>query len=227
MADQDNIFFKSEGEEWFKRNRGSFHMSDVQDRPLFLIEQYGLKPKKVLEIGCSNGWRLGVIRERYGSECLGVDPSVTAIADGKKKFPHVKFKRGLASALPIKEAFDLVIINYVLHWVSREHLYQTIAEIDRAVADGGFLIVGDFSPNGPTMKPYHHLPKGKAHTYKLDYAKLFTASALYHLVAKVTYEHATRNLSAVASGDDRSECNLLRKSFADYYAMLPAPMKKT
>lgn len=226
MTDQDVVFLKSEGGQWFKRNHGSFHMSEIRDRPLFLIEQYGLRPKKVLEIGCSNGWRLGAIQQMYHANCVGVEPSVRAIADGKKKYPQVTFKRGLASSLPLKTTFDLVIVNYVLHWVSREHLYQTIAEIDRVVADGGFLIIGDFFPDVPTMKPYHHLPKGKAYTYKLDYANFFISSTLYQLIAKVTYDYSTRKLLRAVSGDDRSVCNLLRKSFTDYYVTMPSRRKK-
>src|SRR3989344_2198184 len=115
------------------------------------IKKAKLRPKKVLEIGASNGWRLAAIRNLYKSKCLAVEPSLAAIQDGRKLYPKVAFRQGVVSALPVgnKEKFDLVIIHYVFHWVDRKNLLKSVAEIDRVLADGGYLIITDFLPNKP------------------------------------------------------------------------------
>lgn len=218
MTNQDAIFFKREGNQWFKRNKAK--VEKKEDGALFLLQQYNIIPKKVLEIGCSNGWRLAKIRKKYGCKCVGIDPSLEAINDGKKKYPDILLKRGLASTLPLKENFDVVIIYFVLHWISRETLLKSIAEIDRVVADGGYLMIGDFSPDVPTSVAYHHLPGKNVNTYKLDYANIFNSTFLYTKIASMTFEHDKNffsSLSPRVSSQDRAICSLLRKSLNDFY----------
>lgn len=215
MTNQDQIFYKKEGDNWFKRN---FKSLDYNSHlPLFLIEQCNLKPKKVLEIGCSNGWRLAKIEEKYGAKCFGVESSLKAIKDGQKKYPKVKFKRGLASSLPLNEKFDLVIVNFVLHWVSRENLLKTIVEIDRVISNKGFLIIGDFLPDYPARTPYHHLPKQKVYTYKQDYADIFISSRLYKLIKKVIFNQDEENSDSFINHRNRGVCCLLQKTLDTLY----------
>lgn len=214
---QDKIFFKKEGDNWFERNRELVRANNLLDPALWLIEQYRLKPKRVLEIGASNGWRLAIIADKYKSKCVGVEPSAKAVKDGTKNFPKITLRRGLASDIPVKEKFDVVIINYVMHWISREELLKSVAEIDRMVADGGYLIIGDFAPDHPTKTTYHHLPKENVSTFKLDYAGIFTSTALYSVVSQMTFNHADHDFIPHAKGEHRGVVTLLRKSLGDFY----------
>lgn len=215
---QEDIFSNSEGNKWYERNSGVLSSEAKRvDLPLKLIKMYGLKPKKVLEIGCSNGWRLQEIATQYGAKCVGIEPSTVALKAGAKQFPKVAFKRGLASNIPTKDTFDLVIVNFVLHWVSRELLLASIKEIDRTVADGGYLIIGDFAPDSPARTRYHHLPDEDVWTYKMDYARAFTATALYGEVARLTFDHDNHLLES-ATSDRRGDAVLLKKSLSLYYA---------
>jgi len=123
----EEMFSSGEGDHWYHRNKHLLGNPDVikRDPVLRLIQQYGLKPARVLEIGCSNGWRLGEIQRRYGSDCVGVDVSEAAIKDGISRYPVVTFLRGRIDALPppldtTTEKFDLVIVHFVFHWVCRE-----------------------------------------------------------------------------------------------------------
>jgi len=71
---------------------------------------------KIVELGCSNGWRLNNFYKKFnGVNCFGVDASIKAIENGKKRYPHITFFHGLLSQIPLEEEFDLVIVSFVLH----------------------------------------------------------------------------------------------------------------
>lgn len=221
---QDNYFVNGEGDAWFKRNETYLTGSIDTDWPLSLMAQYGLNPKTVLEVGCSNGWRLGKILQQQGDvRCVGVEPSQEAIADGKKRYPAIEFHQGAAAAIPLQEQFDVVIVNFVLHWIDRATLLKSVAEIDRMVKDGGYLIIGDFLPDSPCRSFYHHLPTEKVYTYKLHYPKLFAASGLYSVVADLSYNHADRKLLGTVPSHNRAGCAVLRKSLDEFYPEFKLP----
>src|SRR5438874_2419417 len=130
---QDRVFLKSEADNYFRRNEAVFTDPDTvsADMPLQLLNRNaGIRPRKVLEIGCANGFRLGAIHQRFGAECVGIEPSAQAIDCGERLYPFIEFKRALASDIPISQRqFDLVIVHFVLHWVDREELMQAVSEI--------------------------------------------------------------------------------------------------
>ena len=188
-VEQDNVFLNGEGDAWFRRSRAnsiSRTEQEAKDVLLRILDSYSIKPKNVLDVGCSNGWRLALLHERYGARCVGVEPSGEAVRDGRKRFPEIELLRGAAASIPLAkgDAFDLVIVNFVFHWISRASLLQSVAEIDRHVKDGGYLLISDFFPDWPVQNVYHHLPPGQVYTYKMDYAGLYTATNLYSLVTR-------------------------------------------
>ena len=171
QSSQDQIFVAFEGDKWFERNRDALERFDPEsDFPLRLVELYHLRPYSVLEVGAANGYRLAAISERYGARVVAVEPSVEAIVDGETRFPDVEFVRGGASAIPLQELFDLIIVNFVFHWIDRTNLLRSVAEIDRLLVGGGFLIIGDFYPSNLTKVRYHHLSEEEVYTYKQNYA---------------------------------------------------------
>ena len=180
---QEDIFRRGEADAWFKRNKEAL-AAKINDPIIRLLEEYKIEPKKILEVGCSNGWRLGLMK----GERVGVEPSAEAITDGRKRYPDVRFLQGTASDIPLDETFDLVIVNFVFHWIAREMLLRSVSEVDRCVAkEGGYLVIGDFLPDQPITNEYKHT-KG-VFTYKMDYASIFTAANLYKIIALETFSH--------------------------------------
>jgi ubiquinone/menaquinone biosynthesis C-methylase UbiE len=217
-SNQDEIFSASEGNRWFERNKSNLEKFDSEtDWPMKLIELYHLRPQKVLEVGASNGVRLAAIAERYQSLTVAVEPSADAVQDGQTRFPHVVFKQGVAHDIPVPGEFDLVIVNFVLHWIDRRNLLRSIAEIDRLLVEGGFLIIGDFFPANATRVSYHHLPGQEIYTYKQNYATVFLASGLYKMIGLLTGEHASHTLRANVSDHDCVCVWLLRKTTQELY----------
>jgi SAM-dependent methyltransferase len=215
---QDSIFERSEGDCWFERNRQALNAFDAEaDLPLKLISLYNLRPERVLEIGAANGVRLAAIHERTGANVVAVEPSTQAILNGEANFPSVTFVRGTASSIPLQNWFDLVILNFVFHWIDRVNLLRSVAEADRLVRDGGFLMIGDFHPLNFLQVRYHHLDTTKVHTYKQNYAATFLASGLYHAVCLMTADHALKTLGAEVVEGERIGVWLLRKEVKAHY----------
>jgi SAM-dependent methyltransferase len=215
---QDRLFSDFEGDRWFQRNQRLLNAFDTSaDLPLKLIFLYGLTPERVLEIGAANGFRLAAIHQRTGAETVAVEPSAQAVLNGKASFPFITFIRGTASAVPLRDAFDLVIVNFVFHWIDRQSVLRAVAEVDRLVRDGGYLLIGDFQPVNQVQVRYHHLEDQEVYTYKQNYAATFLASALYHPVALLTAHHATKELQASVAENDRIGAWLLRKELSGHY----------
>lgn len=223
---QEQIFFESEGNGWFARNKSALeHFDPEADLPLRLMQLYGLQPSHVLEIGASNGFRLACIAKRYGARVVGVEPSLEAIQDGQKNFPEVEFVHRVAYDTFLKNTFDLIIVNFVFHWIDRIHLLGSVAEADRLLAGDGFLIVGDFYPSHRTRVRYHHLPEREVYTYKQNYAEIFLSSGLYSLVSSLSADHASKALRGKVEDTERIGAWLLRKQLPGFYTEAALPGK--
>ena len=95
------------------------------DQVLASIRSLSLQPTSVLEVGCSNGWRLEAFRKTYAIRCWGIDPSADAIKEGKTLFPQISLVRGTADSLPFgADMFDLVIFGFCLYLCDREDLFK-------------------------------------------------------------------------------------------------------
>lgn len=216
---QDAIFLQSEGDRWFARNRDHLERFDpAGDLPMKLVDLYGIRPRNVLEIGAANGFRLAALQWRYGCRAVALECSADAVADGRARYPSIEFVHGGASSIALDDAFDLVIVNFVFHWIDRCNLLRAVAEIDRLLADSGFLVIGDFLPSAMTREVYHHLPEGGVYTYKQDYASVFVASGQYQTICLLTGDHASKGLVAHSPERDRIGTWLLRKALGRLYA---------
>jgi SAM-dependent methyltransferase len=222
---QDQVFADSEGDRWFRRNRAAVEKFNPDaDLPLRLLDLYHVRPRTILEVGASSGFRLAALAVRDPRvRVVGCEPSGEAIAEGRKEYPAVEFVQGTAAAVPLNESFELVILNFVFHWIDRSNLLRSVAEVDRLVADGGLLLIGDFFPAARLKVRYHHRTDVEMHTYKQNYATVFLASGQYQPVCLLTAGHATRELQAGVSEDDRISVWLLRKSPREAYAEREIP----
>ena len=221
---QDNIFFKDEGNAWFRRNKTALDSNALADWPCHLIDLYEDKSSihSVIELGASNGYRLNKIRKLLppGCRCVGVDASFEAIDDGKKKYRELDLYTGVLSDIPLREEFDLVIVNFVLSWIDRRTLTKSIAEIDRLTKDNGLLLIGDFLPDYQQRRRYHHRTDEKVFTYKQDYAKTFEAFGTYRELARTTFNHDERKndyMITPSPSSARGYCVILQKSLEGFY----------
>lgn len=155
-SDQKTAFLSDEGNKWYLRNK-EFLRNKSNDPVIDLLIERQLKVKSVLEIGCSDGWRLTALQEMFNPECYGIDPSIDAIQDGLRKNPTLHLKQGTADDIPFPEKkYDLIIYGFCLYLCDRKDLFKIVFEADKSLNEGGYIIVFDFEPSFPYRNKYVH-----------------------------------------------------------------------
>ena len=209
MISQKEIFKSGEGDCWFRRNKRNLkQLKNDKDIILKIIKSIELFPKKVLEIGCSDGVRLEIIRKTYKAECYGIDPSSEAIAEGKKRFQKISLMVGTADDLPFDaNFFDLIIFGFCLYLCDRNDLFKIAYEADRCLINKSFLIIQDFFPSFAYKNHYAH--RDGVYSYKMDYSRMFTWNPVYTEISKTIYSHTGYALRDIP--DEKLAIIILRK----------------
>lgn len=178
---QTDIMLESEGDAWLERNRAKLGQHDPVSE---VIADLRLQPKRVLEIGCANGWRLARLRAQYGCEVFGVDPSAKAVAEagGLNSVPAA---RGTADSLPLgREMFDLVICGFCLYLTDPADWLRIAAEVNRVLTFyTGVLVIHDFAVKGESFARFYKHNAGVT-AYHFDFAKLWLAHPWYMLMER-------------------------------------------
>ncbi len=218
-AQQTNIFLQGEADSWYQRNKGAlaarttFHEIDVLCRTLAAFKP---EIRSILEIGCGNGAKLNQLSGFFEAQGHGIDPSAQAVEDGNRSFGgtgRVQLSVSSADTLPFADKhFDLVYFGFCLYLVDRDDLLSAVAAADRTLRKGGFLAITDFDPRHRHKRAYHH--REGVFSYKQAYSDLFTASGLYHLVAKHSFSHQAEHFTRDA--DERVALSILHKELEPY-----------
>lgn len=222
MNTQKQIFEASEGDCWFERNKKAcMDQLPTSDKVVDIFQHIEIAPKKVLEIGCSNGHRLNLIQTLFGAQCWGIDPSGSAIQDGEKRYPALSLNVGTADNLPFEpNFFDTVIFGFCLYLCDRSDLFKIAYAADRCLQDTGTLVITDFMPPVPIKNKYAHCQD--VFSFKMDYAKMFLWNPAYIQIASEIYTHAGFALRDIPN--ERVATTVLRKNTS--YAYLEEPYGK-
>jgi 2-polyprenyl-3-methyl-5-hydroxy-6-metoxy-1,4-benzoquinol methylase len=132
-------------EKWYERPDPWDYESnpdDLKRRAMLLSVLSERKYKKVLDIGCGDGF---VTVRLPGEEIIGADISANAIGHARKKAPpHVKYNQCSLFDLPglgWGQSFDLIVITGVLypHYIGDTEALACII-IDDLLQPGGHLV---------------------------------------------------------------------------------------
>jgi len=222
MVNQEQVWQEIEADRWFERNREAMKNRGQFDWVTHLIKKIRDLDKitSIAELGCATGWRLHQLGQSLNCQTLaGIDPSAKAIAEGQALYPELDLRQGSLSNVPFNKTFGLVIVAGVFCVVERQVLIRSMSEVDRVTQDGGFLLIGDFLPDYPQRRRWHHLPNEQVYAYKQDYAQAFLAAGLYKEIARLTFnaDNATEPGLAVCDSGSRYGCVLLQKSLYGFY----------
>ncbi len=112
-----------------------------------LLQEAGLKPRRLLVIGCGAGVEVAHLAETTGAKVTGIDLEV----DPKWARPNVALLRTNAESLPFPDgAFDALYCYHVLEHVSSPP--RAIAEARRVLRAGGMGYFG--TPNKARLVGY-------------------------------------------------------------------------
>src|SRR3954453_15864640 len=82
-----------------------------------LLDLLDPKPgEKVLDVGSGTGNLTAQIAER-GADVLGIDASVSMVAQARQNFPKLKFALADVRSFSLEDEYDAVFSNAALHWV--------------------------------------------------------------------------------------------------------------
>ena len=143
----------------------------------------------ILEIGCGDGSQINSLCINLDAKGVGIDPSKLAIKDADKNYgKNIIFKIGTSEKIKEEsEYFDKVILGDFLYFVDKSNIYHTVAEADRVLKSGGFLVIVDFDPNFKYISDYKHA--AEMTTYKSKSIELFLSTGHYSLVNKLSHSN--------------------------------------
>jgi len=204
MTSQAAIMLCGEGDRWFARNRDKLGQVDpVCD----LLEQHKVVPTAVLEIGCSDGWRLKKLRERYGCAVNGIDASEKAVKEAEAAGIDAQWCSADKVSF-VSRRFDLVIFGFCLYLVDRVDLLRVVFESDRVLKDGGHIVVHDFyHPDRGTAYRTPYVHRVDLWSYHMNHEELWLAHPSY------------RRLGHIMPDDDTAAV-LLKKDHAASWPVL-------
>lgn len=220
---QNKIFIDGEGDAWFNRNQDQIQATDQMigspdvRYALDTLTPFSDRINRILEIGCSNGIKLETISQYFNAVGVGIEPSPIAVANGndREKVADITLLMGTGDKLPSACAdgsFDLVYFAFCLYLFDRNTLMQALAEADRVLKPGGFLVITDFDPGSLYKRPYSH--REGVFSYKQDYASFFIQSGLYYLLGKHSFSHRVASFDELP--DERVSTSILYKEIDAY-----------
>ncbi|MEO0652512.1 MAG: methyltransferase domain-containing protein, partial [Planctomycetota bacterium] len=191
---QDRYYLDVEADAFHERNHADSDPAVLRphkQRILARLERAGVRPRKVIEFGCAYGDLLNHYATEHDAQAFGVEPSEKAVRKGLEAYEgRARLMRGtIAENEVVADAaqhgtFDLVIVDDVFCWVSRETLFQSVANIDALLADGGHLYIQEFLPLHQTRNRNHHAGELEVwcHKPRGPHLAMFTASGAYEVV---------------------------------------------
>lgn len=82
----------------------------------------------------------------------------------------------------------MVFIGFCFYLIDRELLFKVVAEVDRVLKMGSYLIIKDFDTPFPIKRKYHHHHDG-VYSYKQQYENIFLSNPIYTMVEKISFSH--------------------------------------
>ena len=205
-----NLLLVKNKNNWFYRNKKNIINQNDDEHINELIRINNLKAKNILEIGCSNGYKLIKYKELLKSNnCFGVDLSKKAILDGKKRYKNLKLLN--LSSLDINKIklnFDLIICGFFLYQLDRNLIFEQFNLIYKKLNKNGYLLIRDFDPLFKhTNTDFNNK---KLRTFKMNYDNFLTESGLFELIYKIKYKMKAQDKKKFKS--DKISYSLFRKN---------------
>lgn len=145
--------------------------------------------QRVLEIGCTTGFRLEKVRVAFNAHCVGLEISPAAVSEGLQRYPLVEIREGVAPRDLDNWAdteFDVIIVGHLQYLLPRESLFTLASQVDRLLTPGGHIVLMDFLSPTPVRATYSH--HEDLTVFKHDPSAPWLWSPTYTLVGRRVYD---------------------------------------
>ena len=107
-----------------------------------------LRPERVLDVGCGEGWLARRLRTELGCEVVGIDGSAPLIAAARAADQHgsyrvLSYQAAIAQPAALGGPYDLAVCNFAL---LGETLTPLLVALASALAPGGAVLVQTLHP---------------------------------------------------------------------------------
>ena len=146
-AEKAQSYFSANAEQW-NRIR-SLHVSEENVETAMLELALTAPLRTMLDLGTGTGRVLELFAPHI-ERGVGVDASADMLslartALGGEEFGHIQVQRGDVYSLDISEAFDLVVLHQVLHFLEEPDV--AISQAAERLAPNGRMLIVDFAPH--------------------------------------------------------------------------------
>ena len=190
MTDQKKLFLELEGNKFHSRNRiqepTRIYENDLVVNHFKRIRESYTHKISVVDVGCGQGGRLGLLKDQYSDRLIGIDPSSEAIKEVKQS--GIEGYVATADDLPLQSrSIDVLIYSFSLYLCDREDLFKILYESNRVLKKQGWIIIYDFWAKNHTWNIYKHNAKIKS--FKLDLPSMFTWHPFYTVMDHTIRAH--------------------------------------
>ncbi len=132
-------------------------LSDFTARPYVLEKLQPLAGRRVLDLGCGEGFVARQIKAQGAASLLGIDLSVGMIdearAEEKRKPQGIDFRQGDAAALTDLEegSFDRIVAVFLFNYLDSAAMSKVMGHVFRLLAPGGRFVFTVPHPSFPFM----------------------------------------------------------------------------
>ncbi len=103
----------------------------------------------LVDVGCGTGITVEFLRNTYGLNAIGIDPSAAILERGRQRSPDLPLLEGSGEQLPLAAGtMDGVVVECALSVMADKQ--KALAECNRILVPGGRLIVTDLYARAAT-----------------------------------------------------------------------------
>jgi SAM-dependent methyltransferase len=136
---------------------------------------------KVIEIGCATGKMLSLLKEKWGGEVIGVDPSLVCANTAKNLYNITVFNYNLWDLPVPKQKFNCVILSAVLEHI--RDLNRAIDTITSLLLLDGLLVI-----EVPDASRYFEFLGAPFQEFSTEHINFFSPISLDNLLKKHGYQ---------------------------------------
>jgi SAM-dependent methyltransferase len=168
-----------------------------------LYPELGLRPLRVLDIGCGPAVFWDRNRDFDGLAYVGIEPNIAYVDDARARYPDIELYVGTVSDVrnEVQGAFDLVVLEGVLHHIDDETARIALQFASERMAPNSRLVALDpviLERQNPVARALARLDRGRHVRTLAGYAQLAEAVFRDDLVSaealsgvlRVPYNHS-------------------------------------